>query len=175
MGSRDHFWASGNFLQICTLGYILKKWAWVYLEFPGQIDENGHFWSFLVSFLAHFGCEIQNGPITMKFYLQVFHSYQTQNILLKYAFLHFLVIFRPFWTIFGPFWVWNPKSSDHHEILFASISLLSDQEYLTKICFFSIFGAFLGHFGCEIQNSQITMKLYLQVFHSHQTQNILLQ
>ena len=73
----------------------------------------GIFWSFLGhfgSFLAHFGCEIQNPQITMKFYLQVFHSYQTKNILLKYA--------------------------------------------------FSIFGAFLGHFGCEIQNSQIIMKFY---------------
>ena len=98
---------------------------------------------------------------------------------------HFLVIFRPFWIIFGPFWVWNPKSSDHHEILFASISLLSDQEYLTKICFFhfwGIFWSFLGHFGPflthfwgEIQSGHITMKFYLQVFHSYQTKNILLK
>ena len=50
--------------------------------------------------------------------------------------------FRQFWTIFGPFWVWNPKWPDHREILFASVSLLSNQEYLSKICF----AAFLGHF-----------------------------
>ena len=48
------------------------------------------------SLIAHFGCEIQNGPITMKFYVQVFHSYQTNNILLKYPFCHF-------WGIFGHF------------------------------------------------------------------------
>ena len=88
------------------------------------------------SLIAHFGCEIQNGPITMKFYLQVFHSYQTQNILLKYAFFHFWGIF---WSFLGNF------------------------------------GPFLTHFGCEIQNPQITMKFYLQVFHSYQTNNILLK
>ena len=94
-------------------------------------------------------------------------------------------IFGHFWATFGPFWVWNQKWSDHHEILFASISLLSNQEYFTKICFFSFsdhfwaflghFGPFLAHFGCEIQNGQITMKFYLQVFHSYPTKNILLK
>ena len=101
MGSRDHFWGSGNFLQICTLGYILKKMS---LGVPRISCSNWRKWPFLVFF----------------------------------------------GLIFGPFWVWNPKWPDHHEILFASVSLLSDPGYLTKICFFAFLGgnfwSFLGHF-----------------------------
>ena len=132
-----------------------------------------------VPFSAHFECEIQNGQITMKFYLQVFHSNPTKNNLLKYAIFIFGAFLWAFLGYFGPFLAHFGCEIKNGQITMKFYLQVfhsySTKNILIKYAFFFFWGhfspfwTFLAHFGCEIQNDQITMKFYLQVFHSYPT------